>query len=88
MARRYSGIMHLAIFAGFAVLLAGSVIAQLDAYLLKPLGIPFLQGSVYQAFQAILDVFGLVFVLGLGLALYRRLCANPAHLEPRPCSSG
>ncbi len=83
-ARRYSGVMHLAIFTGFAVLLAGSVIAQLDAYLLKPLRIPFLQGSVYQAFQAILDAFGLVFVLGLGLALYRRLCAKPTYLEPRP----
>jgi Fe-S oxidoreductase len=84
MARRYSGVMHLALFTGFTVLLGGSVLAQLDAYLLKPFGIPFLQGNVYQAFQAILDVFGLVFVLGLGLALYRRLCTKPAHLEPRP----
>lgn len=84
MARRYSGFMHLAIFSGFVVLFVGSVLVQVDGYFLKPWGIPFLQGSVYQAFQTLLDVFGLVFILGVGLALYRRLWLKPEHLQPSP----
>lgn len=82
MARRSAGLMHMAIVSGFVVLFAGSVLIQLDGYVLKPLGIPFLQGAVYQVFQATLDAFGLVLVLGLGLALQRRLWIRPEHLQP------
>jgi len=84
MARRYSGLMHMALFSGFVGLFMGSVLVQIDGYLLKPWGLPFLQGSVYQVFQAILDVFGLIFILGLGLALYRRLWIKPLHLQTGP----
>ncbi len=84
MARPYSGFMHMAIFSGFGVLFAGSVLVQVDGYVLKPMGVPFLQGNVYQVFEAILDVFGLVFILGVGLALHRRLWIKPEHLESSP----
>lgn len=77
------GYGHLAISSGFAVLFAGSVLVQVDAYLLRPRGIALLQGRADQVVQATLDAFGLVFVAGLGLALHRRLRTRPAHFEAR-----
>ena len=43
-----------------------------------------LQGPFYLAYELVLDLFGLFFVVGLGLALYRRFVVRPRRIDPTP----
>jgi Fe-S oxidoreductase/nitrate reductase gamma subunit len=65
---RLAGVMHLTIFWGFVVAFLATVLTAID----HDLGIPLLHGSFYLAFAFIVDLFGLLFVGGMVLAIYRR----------------
>jgi len=82
--QRYPGIMHALMFWGFCVLFLGTVLATIDYDLTLPLGFKLLRGPFYLAYELSLDLFGLVFVVGLGLALYRRFVIRPARVDPTP----
>ncbi len=88
LSQRYPGIMHALMFWGFCVLFLGTVLATLDydVTLRLPFGLDFklLQGPFYLAYELSLDLFGLFFVVGLGLALWRRFGRRPRHLDPTP----
>ena len=64
----------------------GTVLATIDydITLRLPLGLDFklLQGPFYLVYELSLDLFGLFFVVGLGLALYRRFVVRPARIDP------
>jgi Fe-S oxidoreductase/nitrate reductase gamma subunit len=77
--RRYSGWTHLTIFWGVVVLGLGSLVILLDGYLLRALGLELPRGVGYKVFQSSLDLFGVAFVLGVGLAIYRRVWIKPEH---------
>lgn len=69
----YSGLMHLFIFWGCLVLLVGTVLLAIHYDLLRPLfGLTLLHGSFYLIYSLFLDLFGLVALLGVGMALIRR----------------
>ncbi len=69
----YAGLMHLFLFWGFAGLFLGTLAILLQADLVGPyFGIDFLQGGFYVFFKLALNLFGLLFVAGLLMALYRR----------------
>jgi len=75
-------LMHLAIFWGMVVLFLGTAIATLDqdvAHLI--FGAQILRGGLYQVFELVLDLFGVVLLVGVSLAGYRRLVERPARLE-------
>jgi len=72
-----SGWIHLPIFWGFVVLGLGSLTIMIDGYVLQPLGYGLQRGLGFRLFQASLDLFGLAFVLGVGLAIYRRVWTRP-----------
>jgi Fe-S oxidoreductase len=79
---RYALGMHLAIFLGMAVLFLGTVLATVDqdiTYLL--FDFQFLRGLVYLAYKLFLDVFAVVLIAGLALALIRRYALKPARLR-------
>ena len=89
LSQRYPGIMHALIFWGFCVLFLGTVLATLDydiAVLLFDAKL--LKGPFYLVYELSLDAFGLFFVLGLAVALYRRFVQRPKRIDPTPHFAG
>ncbi len=83
--QRYPGVMHALMFWGFCVLFLGTVLATIDYDLVwLPFGGKILRGWFYLAYEVSLDLFGLFFVVGLGLALYRRFVVRPRRIDPTP----
>ncbi|MGH7322147.1 MAG: heterodisulfide reductase-related iron-sulfur binding cluster, partial [Candidatus Rokuibacteriota bacterium] len=83
--QRYPGVMHALMFWGFCVLFLGTVLATIDYDLVwLPFGRKILRGWFYLAYEVSLDLFGLFFVVGLGLALYRRFVVRPRRIDPTP----
>jgi Fe-S oxidoreductase/nitrate reductase gamma subunit len=65
-----AGLMHSMIYFGFLVLLAVTTTLEVDHQL--PESMKFLHGDVYRAYAAIGDGAGVVFVVGILWAIYRR----------------
>ncbi|WP_265109399.1 (Fe-S)-binding protein [Halosolutus halophilus] len=84
----YGGLMHSFILWGFLTLfIATSIIAfnQYGTDLL--LGIHFWQGDFYLGYQFMVDAMGLLFVVGIGMAIYRRYWVRNERLWDRHTSS-
>ncbi len=76
------GTMHAWIFFGFVMLFIGTTIVAIDYDLFEHiLGSKLLIGSKYLLFEAVLDLFGVVFLAGLTVAFLRRARNRPAHLH-------
>ena len=61
----YSGLMHLFIFWGFVVLFIGTLIVLLEADIVRPyFGLSFYQGPFYVAYKLVINLFGLLFLIG------------------------
>ncbi len=81
----YPGIMHAVMFWGFLALFIGTVLATIDWDITLPLfGYKLLKGDFYLAYELVLDLFGLFFVIGLGMAVYRRFVVRPGRIDPTP----
>ncbi len=79
----YPGVMHAIMFWGFLALFMGTVLATIDYDITLPLfDHKLLKGTFYLAYETVLDLFGLFFVIGLGMALYRRYVLRPRRLDP------
>src|SRR3989441_2576551 len=75
--------MHAIMFWGFLALFMGTVLATIDYDITVPLlGYKLLKGSFYLVYETVLDLFGLFFVLGLGMALWRRFVLRPERIDP------
>ncbi|RAW47074.1 Fe-S oxidoreductase [Halorubrum sp. 48-1-W] len=69
----YTGVMHTFVLWGFLVLLVATTILGIDIDLYRPLaGESFWVGDFYLVYQFAVDAFGLLFVVGVGMAMYRR----------------
>lgn len=76
------GLMHAWIFWGFVVLFIGTTIVAIDYDIFEQLlGSKLLAGNGYLVFELVLDLFGVLFVVGLSYALWRRLKIRPKHLH-------
>jgi Fe-S oxidoreductase len=85
LSQSYPGIMHATIFWGFLALFMGTVLATIDYDVTLPLlGVKILKGPFYLFYEVVLDLFGLFFVIGLGMACYRRFVKRPARVDPDP----
>ncbi|HEY65562.1 MAG TPA: 4Fe-4S dicluster domain-containing protein [Caldilineae bacterium] len=81
----YAGVMHLAIFWGMVMLFMGTVLATVDWDVTRLLfDFQFLTGGVYVVYELVLDIFGLLLLVGLGMAAYRRYVIRPARLQNVP----
>jgi len=67
---RQAGLMHSMIYYGFIMLFLGTVTLEIDH--IVPSNLKFLQGNVYLGYSAILDAASLVYLGGLGLAVFGR----------------
>ncbi|MDP8257094.1 MAG: heterodisulfide reductase-related iron-sulfur binding cluster [Candidatus Alcyoniella australis] len=80
----YPGIMHACIFFGFVVLFIGTAATVLDEDLYRLItGSKFIQGGFYVAFSFFLDLFGVLAIIGLGMAAWRRYVTKPDRLDNR-----
>jgi nitrate reductase gamma subunit len=78
--RRFAGVIHRLTFSGFLVLGLGTLLLALDYA--TPLN--FHHGAYYRIYELVLDLFGLAFVVGSGLIVYRRLFHAPPSLSTCP----
>ncbi|UCD98084.1 MAG: 4Fe-4S dicluster domain-containing protein [Chloroflexota bacterium] len=84
----YPGIMHFTIFWGMIALFIGTALATIDWDVTKLFfNVQFLTGWVYVIFELVLDIFGLLLCIGLGMAIYRRYLAHPDRLANIPVRS-
>ena len=65
---KLAGLMHKMIAYGFAALFIGTVLVFID----EDFNIPILQGTFYLVYEFVLDIFGLVFLVGLIAFLFIR----------------
>ncbi len=77
----FAVVMHLAIFWGMVVLFIGTALATVDQdFTNLPFDFQILQGNVYRLFELGLDIFGVVLIVGLAMAAYRRYLVRPERL--------
>jgi Fe-S oxidoreductase/nitrate reductase gamma subunit len=72
----YPGIMHLLIFWGCAVLLLAAAVDATTHYLKIHI-----EGSTYLWFSAIVDISGILVLVGIFMAIYRRYVQKPERLN-------
>ena len=83
LSQAYPGIMHAIMFWGFLALFMGTVLATIDYDITLPIwGYKLLKGPFYLAYETVLDLFGLFFVIGLGMAVWRRFVVRPHRVDP------
>jgi Fe-S oxidoreductase/nitrate reductase gamma subunit len=78
---RWAGWMHAMIYWGFVVLFLGTVTLEIDHLL--PDSLKFLHGSFYEGYSLVLDVAGVVFLVGLVWAGLRRYVQRPWRLRSK-----
>ena len=81
---KFAGIMHGCIYSSFLVLTIVTALLAIDDYLPIIFGSDaehaFLKGGVYLGYSLVGDVFGVVGLIGVGMAVYRRYVAPPSKL--------
>lgn len=81
----YAGIMHASLFFGFAVLFIVTLIIVVQEDLTGLFfGYHFLHGNFYLIWSFFGDLFGVVVLIGLAMALYRRYINKPSRLDTKP----
>ncbi|NGM68907.1 4Fe-4S dicluster domain-containing protein [Natronolimnobius sp. AArcel1] len=84
----YGGLMHAFIFWGFLTLFIATSILAIDGYVYEPIVQGnFWEGDFYLAYQFMVDAMGLLFVVGIGMAMYRRYWVRNERLWGRHTSS-
>jgi Fe-S oxidoreductase/nitrate reductase gamma subunit len=80
----YPGIMHLFLFWGFLLLAIGTALVALqDDFFDLLFKIKYLVGNVYLAFSFILEIAGLMAIVGILLAIWRRYVVKPKRLDSK-----
>jgi Fe-S oxidoreductase/nitrate reductase gamma subunit len=83
LSQAYPGIMHAIMFWGFLALFMGTVLATIDWDITRLLfDVRILKGRFYLFYETVLDLFGVFFVIGLGMAVWRRFVLRPSRVDP------
>lgn len=81
--RGWAGRAHIALFAGFMMLLLGTTLLEIDHLVaMVSADLAFHHGLYYVIYELALDIFGLLFLLGCGYFLWRRVL-RPASVGHR-----
>lgn len=74
---KYAAVFHTFIFYGFIILTVATTVVMLD----YDFGLPIMRGQFYLYFQSfVVDVFGVLVLIGVGIAAARRLIVKPKKL--------
>ena len=68
----FAGLAHALILWGFLFLLIGTTLVAIDHDILRHFDMKMLQGNFYLGFSLVLDLFGLLFIVGLVMMMVRR----------------
>ena len=80
----FSLVMHQAIFWGMVFLAIGTALATVDQdFTNLLLDWQLLSGRFYLLFEFVLDVFGVVLIVGVAMAAYRRYVLRPERLQAK-----
>lgn len=79
----YPGIMHVAIFWGFLILLVATVLTGLEFYAVEYLDWTLPTARYAAQAGLIWDLGGLLAIVGLGMAAYRRYVVRPGRIPTR-----
>jgi Fe-S oxidoreductase/nitrate reductase gamma subunit len=74
--RLYPGLMHTFIFYGFVAEVVATSLIAIEEWS----GIHFLQGATYRWYSLLSDLFGLLAIVGLCMAIVRRAVLRPKHV--------
>jgi Fe-S oxidoreductase/nitrate reductase gamma subunit len=77
--QRYPGVMHVAIAWAYFVFFLGTALATIHDHFFK-----FLFGNVLITYKFVLDLFTIIFLVGAGMAIYRRYFQKPQRLTLEP----
>lgn len=77
----YPGIMHLLIFWGVLIQIIGTAIKIMQMGLFVPFTWPLFSEGVYFAYELIMDLAGAAILVGVLMALIRRLIIKPEFME-------
>jgi len=77
----YPGIMHLMIFWGVIIQLIGTAIKIMQMGLFVPFTWPLFSKGVYLGYELIMDLAGAAILVGVIMALVRRLAIRPKFME-------
>ena len=77
--QKYPGIMHVCLAWSFFIFFLGTALATIDSHFLK-----ILQGNIYLVYKFVLDMFTLLFLIGAGMAAFRRFIQRPPRLTLEP----
>jgi Fe-S oxidoreductase/nitrate reductase gamma subunit len=81
----FPGWMHFFIFWGFLILTIGTGLVAIQADFTDLFfNVKFLKGNFYLVFSFLLDLAGLMAVIGVLMAMYRRYITKPARLDNKP----
>jgi Fe-S oxidoreductase/nitrate reductase gamma subunit len=81
----YAGIAHLFIFWGFVALTITTGLVFLESDVLWPIWkVKFIQGNFYLGLSLFADVFGIIAIIGVLMALNRRYVMMPKWLDEKP----
>ncbi|MFB6130847.1 MAG: (Fe-S)-binding protein, partial [Salinigranum sp.] len=79
---RYAGIMHTFVLWGFLTLFIGTSILAVDMDVYRrATGNSFFVGDFYLSYSLVMDALGFLFVVGVGMALYRRYVVRTDRLR-------
>ena len=81
--RAYPGVMHLLIFWGMVIQLIGTVIVILQYPLFLPIELPWPRQAAYLGFELVMDLGGLMIIVGILMATLRRIVRKPSFLINR-----
>ena len=76
--------MHLLIFWGMMIQLIGTVIIILQYPLFLPIELPWPREAAYLGFELVMDLGGLMIIVGILMAALRRIIRKPSYLTNRP----
>ncbi len=80
----FSLVMHQAIFWGMVFLFVGTALATVDQdFTNLLLDWQILSGRFYLLFEFVLDVFGIVLIVGVAMAAFRRYVLRPERLQAK-----
>ncbi|MDP4161366.1 MAG: respiratory nitrate reductase subunit gamma, partial [Bacillota bacterium] len=67
--------MHFGVFYGFVILTIGTTVIAIQDHF----GIPMFYGNRYLILSLLMDIFGLMAMIGIGMAAYKRYIDKPDH---------
>ncbi len=68
---------------GMTLLVIGHIVLLMQMALFLPFALPFPRGNTYLIYETVSDFAGLALLIGIFMALFRRLVLKPSHLESR-----